>query len=277
MEKEQELLFGTEELAKHLKGFLLAESSLAKGLLSEKLDQRSEQSKVLLGSCCQTAVAITKLCDEWKYFYSDAVILSRAFIEKIINFCYLLVCDKNEFDSFFKHTVQKSYRKLDRSISIGDLNLKMKFCGNIDLENSPLLKESLEEYTSKSGKEKTHWTSVSLENRIKLLSDRTNLNIGFFMMNTLIIYEDASESLHGTLYGCSYYTGAYEPNLDTTNPSEVEKNALKKVALLHWQLGLLFHETIILISEKNKINDILQGSKKNYKNVFGLMKRILEK
>ena len=270
-------LFGTKELTKHLQGFLLAESSLVKGLLSQELDSRTNQIKVVLGSCCQSATAIAKLCENSEYFYAEAIVLARGFIEKIVNFCYLLVCDEDEFNRFLKHTVQKSYRKLDRSIRVSGVELNVKFNGKIDINSNPLLKEALEEFTSEKGKEKTHWTTVNLENRIRLLAQRTKLNIGIFLLNTLSIYEDASESLHGTLYGCSFHTWAYEPNIDYTNSAEVERNTQKKISLLFLQLGSLFHEAIILLSEKNEIQEVLKGSKENNKNALKLMKSLFEK
>ncbi|HEB13488.1 MAG TPA: hypothetical protein ENI13_00735, partial [candidate division CPR3 bacterium] len=194
-------LFGTKDLTKQLHDFLLAESNLIKGVFSQKLDSKAEQIKVVLASCCNTATAIAKLCKNSEYFYAEAIVLARAFIEKIINFCYLLICDEEEFNKFLKHTVQKSYRKLDRSTQVGTLKLGMKFQGKIDIDSNPLLKEALEEFTSEKGKEKTRWTTKNLEKRIEIIFQRTSLNIGIFMLNTLSIYEDASETLHGTLYG----------------------------------------------------------------------------
>lgn len=269
-------LFGTKELNKQLCGFLLAESSLIKGVLSQKLDSRTEQIKVVLASCCNTATAIAKLCENSEYFYAEAVVLARAFIEKVINFCYLLICDEEEFNDFLKHTIQKSYRKLDRSIQVGTLKLDMKFQGQMDLNSNPILKEALAEFTSAKGKEKTHWTTKNIEKRIEILSQRTNLNIGIFMLDTLSIYEDASETLHGTLYGCSYHTWAYEPNINHKNPQEVEKNTQKKISLLFLQSGSLFHEAISLLNEKNKISEILVASQENIKNAVELLEDNLE-
>jgi hypothetical protein len=274
---DKEKSFGTEEVRNSIKGFLIAQSSIIHYLFSQhKLDQRTEQIKVLLGSCCQTASAIAKLSDNPGFFLAECIILARAFMEKIINFCYLLVCDSDEFERFIKHTVQKSYRKLNRSMTVGDIKLGVKFTGKIDINSNKLLKESLEEFTSERGREKTHWTTVNLKDRIRIISERSKLNPHGFMMNLLSIYDDASEALHGTLYGCSFHTGAYEPNIDQNNPVEVKLNIEKNITLLLWGLGIAFHQGILLLSEKNDIKEIAEKSTHNFENSFELIEKALE-
>ena len=213
---------------------------MIKAVTSQNLDQRADEVKVVLASSCGTAMAISKLCDDSEYFYSDAVMLARSFIEKVINYCYLQVCEEEEFNNFIKHTIQKSYRRLYRSIKVGDRSLGVKLEQKIDTDSDPVLKDSLEAFTSKRGREITHWTKKTLEERIECIDSETELNIGLFMMNTLSFYEDASESLHGTLYGCSYHTWVYEVGIDHSDPKEILRNTERKVTLLLWQLGLFF-------------------------------------
>jgi DNA-binding transcriptional regulator/RsmH inhibitor MraZ len=268
--------FGTQEVCKNMKAFLLAQSSIIYGLLKNiNLDSRATKLKVVLGSCCQTATAIAKLSDEPQYFLSECTILGRAFIEKIINFCYLLVCDNDEFERFMKYTVQKSYRKLDRSVIVGTSKMQMKFSGSIDINRNRLLQESLKEFTGPKGREITRWTKVKLEDRIRIITEKSKLKGGVFMLNLLNIYEDASEALHGTLYGCAFHIGAFEPNIDKNNPQEVRANIYKRTTLLLWTFGILFHVTVLLLSEKNDIKEAVDKSNQNDEKAHKLMKRVL--
>ncbi|MFC5703212.1 DUF5677 domain-containing protein [Cohnella faecalis] len=95
---------------------------------------------------------------------NDFYMLSRGFVERLVNFCYLLVCDESKYKVFMLHTSQKAYRKLDRSITIPQGSVQIKFSGQQHV-TIPNLQESIDLFTSKSGKEISHWTKVSLDDR----------------------------------------------------------------------------------------------------------------
>ncbi len=251
--------FGYDDITKVMRGHLLIECDIVYQVFkkAKTLDKRSSEVIVLLGSSCQTASAIAKLSERPDVFLGECYILARAFIEKIINYCYLLVCDDDEHGRFIKHTIQKSYRKLDRKVIVGENELSLKHSPIPDCNANPILKDSISEFTSKkSGKEITRWTIMRLEDRIDTIQKNSKLKPIVFMMNVFSIYEDASEAVHGTLYGCSFQGGYYNPNFDHTNPVEVNKSIQKYTTMLLWNLALLFHQAILLISEKNNIDDI---------------------
>jgi hypothetical protein len=113
---------GYDDITNKMRDFLLIECDIVYQVFkkAKTLDKRSSEVIVLLGSSCQTASAIAKLSEHPDVFLGECYILARAFIEKIINYCYLLVCDDAEHSRFIKHTIQKSYRKLDRKIIVGE-------------------------------------------------------------------------------------------------------------------------------------------------------------
>ena len=263
-----------KDFPEDLCGFLIVQSNLIKELLSQDLENRIVDIKIVLASCCNTASAIIRLGEMKEFFYTEAIVLARAFLEKIINFCYLLVCEKNEFDKYLKHTIQKSYRKLNRSIRAGELEIGIKYDRKINIETNPVLKEALEEFTSKRGKEKTHWTKKSLVERIEIISKKTKINPGVFLLSTLTIYDDASETLHGTLYGCSYNTWAYEPNLNHKDRQKTANYSEKNISLLYFKLGFLFHEVISILNRNNKIQKIHKKSIENLKGAVVLLKKL---
>ena len=164
-------LFGTKEIANRISNYLLAQCSIIKGVLSKDLDAKSNEIKIVLASSCNTATAIAKLSEDEDYFYAEAVMLARSFIEKIINFCYLLVCDKDEYAKFRKYNIQKPYRKLERTISIGNEEIKIAYQGKDDYSDNAELKDALDTFTSSKGKEITRWTTKSVNDRIKTLKE----------------------------------------------------------------------------------------------------------
>ena len=101
------------------------------------------------------------------------------------------------------------------------------------------------------------------------------MNIGLFMLNTLSIYDDASESLHGTMYGCSYHTWAYDPSINHLDKEAVKENTLKNITLLCWQLGEMLNETVALLSKNNDLSEFVKASNENSKNTLNIMKAII--
>lgn len=265
-------LFGSKEISRHLSNFLLAQSSILKGVVNQKLDKRAEEVKVVLASACNTATAIAELGKKEEYFYNEAVMLSRSFIEKTINFCYLMVCDDKDFEKFVLHALYKSYKNLDRSRWTEKQKLSIKFKGKTDIENNPKLKKALKFFP----KDKMNWTKLDINKRVNYIGKKTDINIGIFLLNTLSIYSDASEALHGSLYGCSFHTFAFDPTIDHTNNEEVDKNLQKNITLLYWQLGAMIHEVIKFLNKKNKLQEFLEGSSKNNENTLEIMKKIVK-
>jgi len=272
-----EIIFGSADVRRKLKGFLWSQSGIVYNLTKIELSERAENLKIILGSCCQTATAIALLSESPDYFLGECIVLARAFLEKIINFCYLQVCDQEDYDKYISYTVQKSYRKLDRSVTIGEMKLGIKFIGEIDIDSNPLLKKGLEDFTTEKGREKTRWTNKNIEDRIKIICERSKIKPGCLIISLLSIYEDASEALHGTLYGCGFPTGVFIPSFDKENPSELKKYIEKQTALLLWELGIMFHQAILLLGEKNSIEDLIKKSTNNYERSFELMEKALKR
>lgn len=216
---------GYADITNKMRDILLIESDIAYNLFNESktLDKRSSAIIVLLGSSCQTASAIAKLSEHPEIFLGECYILARAFIEKIINYCYLLVCDDDEYQRFFKYAIQKSFRKLDRNITIDEHEIRLKYTGIPDFNSNPILHDAISAFTSKAGKEQKSWTIKNLRKRISTILKNSKLEPVIFMTNVLTIYEDASEAVHGSLYGCSFQGGFYYPNFNRNNLAEGNK------------------------------------------------------
>lgn len=262
--------FGSKELNEVLRTYLFAQTSILKNVVKKRINNKSDKIKVLLASSCNTATAICLLGNENEYFYNEMIILSRGYIEKLINYCYLTVCDEKEYQNYIKHSIQKSYRKLDRSIKVGNHKISVSYSGKEAIKTDRIL-EALNEFTSQHGKEITHWTKMSIEERLNVISEKTKINIGIFMLNTLSIYEDASESLHGTLYGASFHTWKYQPNIKSLE--DINKNTFKNSSLLFLQLGSMINEIIAHIGTFIELNDFVSPSIKNTLNATELLKK----
>jgi hypothetical protein len=228
--------FGSRELSQQLREFLLAESSILKGACQNRFSGRAAEAIVVLASCCNNASAIAMLGQKESYFCNEAFILARAFVERLVNFCYLLVCDKPEYQSFLKFSLQKGYRKLDRHFSAGDKMVGIKYTGKIEPNIVPGLSDALKDFTSERGREITHWTIASISERLGIISQRTSINVKLFMVGMLWIYEDASEACTGRCTVLPFTQAHSNPASITMTPRDLMR---KPIRIGHYSTGNL--------------------------------------
>lgn len=99
----------------------------------------------------------------------------------------------------------------------------------------------------------------------------------FFRLSKIQYYSDASEALHGSLYGCGYGIGAFDPEFDRNKPEELDKKLYKDSACNLLHLGMLIHETFTLINYSTDIKSIWEHSYDNRVVALNLNFHILEK
>ena len=179
-------------------------------------NQRIQSLYHLLMSIYITGNAINLLA--LNNFLSESYMLARALLEKLINYMYVLVCEEDEYQKYLNYTKQKGYRILNRSFQVGDQKAELKWSGSVNLDDNPELRDAVNQFTSGKGKAIPRWTSLSLAKRLAIVRDKSNVKIEGLMLSTLGIYDDASEALHGTLYGSAFHFGFFEGKI----PRKVE-------------------------------------------------------
>ena len=154
----------------------------------------------------EDAISIRLLCENGRT--NQAYIVSRALLERVTNFCFLQLCTDAEFSDYVDYSLNKAGRSFDRSIEVnGQVKARISLRGG-DFTLPPEVCAAIAKFTSERGREKTRWTNVSLPDRAAVIEAKLG-NTGLFM-SLLAIYADASEALHGTLYGAVFHLGAYE-------------------------------------------------------------------
>jgi len=154
----------------------------------------------------EDAISVSLLCENGRT--NQAYIISRALLERVTNFCFLQLCTDAEFSDYVDYSLNKAGRSLDRSIEAnGQIKARIALNGG-DFELPPEIAAAIAKFTSERGREKTRWTNVSLPDRAAVIEAKLG-STGLFM-SLLTIYADASEALHGTLYGAAFHLGSYE-------------------------------------------------------------------
>lgn len=242
--------------------------------------ERIAKTAVLLLSAGQTGTAILQLATQTDTFSTQTAMLSRAFMETITNFCYAGVCDENEYRAFELHPIYKHYHNIESlriEDDLGDYvsNIATKKDKQTKFKQIPIVKEALEIFSET--KTYLSWTRKNLNQKIEVLREWGKFLDVFFTINKIQYYADASEALHGSLYGCTYNLGSFDPDFDLTKKDELEKKIYKDNTCILLHLGMLIHESFTLISYSDDIKELWEHSYNNRGKALNLLFHVLEK
>lgn len=231
---------------------------LGKLSFNSKSKKRLNTIYPLIDSIRTSAHSVTILIR--KGLMTESFILGRAFLERLVNACYLLVCEKNEFDDYVEFSMQKVQRSLEtRKTAFEAIG---KEVDAPDLSSIPIVGKGLEKFTSARGKEITRWSTLNIEKRIEYVKNKNaKFNNAIFLAISRYIYEDASEAVHGTLYGALFHTGLFYG----TRSKEAGENYLNSLRQnLYLVLGLLVEGLIVVASKETTSKNLVAQSKANF-------------
>lgn len=260
--------------------FFASQLMLLKEVIPRIGDDRLGKAATLLVSCGQTGAALHQLSAQTDTFTGESIMLARAFIEKVTNFCYVSICDEKEYQAFLLHPVYKYYHKVGAPTMEDDIdfvleNVEARRKRQEELKALPVVREALSIFSEV--KRHLNWTKKSLGERIDVIEEWGKLMDVFFTLSKLEYYSDASEALHGSLYGCTFDAGIFNPDFDHRKEGEVEKKLYKDNACVLLHLGMLVHESFTLISYTDDIRELWEYSYKNRGNALSLLFHILGK
>lgn len=260
--------------------FFASQLTLLQGVLPKIQEDRLAKAATLLISCGQTGAALHQLAAQTDTFTGECIMLARAFIEKITNFCYVSICDDAEFRAFILHPIYKHYHNLgaptmEEDIDFAVENAEARKKRQEEYKKLPIVQEALTIFSETKGH--LNWTKKTLGQRIDAIMNWGKLLDVFFTLSKLEYYSDASEALHGSLYGCTFNLGLLQPGFDFQKEGELEKKLYKDNACVLLHLGMLVHESFTLISYSTDIRDFWDCSYMNRGNALSLLYHILGK
>jgi hypothetical protein len=230
-------------------------------------------------SAGQTGAALVQVAAQTDTFTTQSVMLARAFMEKLTNFCYAGVCDESEFRRFVLHPVYKQYHNTARlKMEDGFDNIEETKTARKQqqekLKQRAIVQEALQ--LSSETNARMNWTKKTMDERIAVVQQRGKLTDVMFTLNKIQYYADASEALHGSLYGCTYHLGMLDGEFNPTDSDMLNKKLYRDNAAVILHLGMLVHECFTLISYSCKLEEIWEHSYKNRNLALQLLLHILE-
>ncbi|MEH6659948.1 DUF5677 domain-containing protein [Leeuwenhoekiella marinoflava] len=174
-----------------------------------KESERQEELKVIGPLCVgivESAKSFILLAENGHY--RDAFVTSRTLLETIINVSYMCAIGTDATEKANRHALQKTKRDLERKLEIEGILIEQTFQPTDLFLANPKLKEALEEFTSKKGREITSWTQESVIKRIEIITDKYGVKpSNFLKLPFYHIYRHSSEIAHGSYFGMLYIKG----------------------------------------------------------------------
>jgi 8-oxo-dGTP diphosphatase len=143
------------------------------------------------------------------------------------------------------------------------------------LKEIPIVQEALALFSET--RSNMNWTKKTMSQRIDALQSWGKMMDVFFTLSHIGYYSDASEILHGSLYGSTHGIGSFEPGFDPTDNEGREKRTYKESTCMLLHLGMLVHEVFTLINYTSDIKKIWDHSYRNRNTALNLLFHVIEK
>lgn len=163
----------------------------------------------LLDSISESAESLRTLASSLKL--RDSYVIARVIYETSVNACFLLTNPEAISERAHAHAKQKALRNLTRAIELaGDVIFEFKPQGAEEFLGNSQHQAWLSEFTSRSGREITSWTPENVQQRLEAVYLKFGESKTRGLAFGLLLYRNASEIAHGTLFGTLFSWGAME-------------------------------------------------------------------
>lgn len=212
-----------------------------------------------LTRCCHAAlkrggwwsrVAHVGLCVvEDSYSFVEAVaagriraahMLARATFEGSLNTMRIAIGGEEVADRASRHAYQKFFRSLDRSTELNGTEVNLKWTPPAGLQPTQKLLDAIEEFTHKSGTEKTGWIDENVQDKMSIVATANGGRSDILLQMAMTgCYRHASEVIHGTLCGALHSFGESGPPTDAASASDPRPGRRAEQVTIHGQSVLV--------------------------------------
>lgn len=225
-------------------------------------DEKVNQIRSLLLSVSSTWWVISYCWKQPLYFPSEWTMLARSFVEKIVNFIYLIYCDGSEFEKFLIHPYYRQFHNLKMKIKARDLSIWIKYYWIEEYKKIPIVARALEVF--KEDNPRLDWTKNNISKKIELINNEKIGNAANLLLNKLTIYSNASEALHWSLYWITNHLWIFDPTVNSSNKDDVYINIVKNLILMFTNLTFLSNEIFISLNKLNLVD------RKNFQELYDI-------
>jgi hypothetical protein len=136
---------------------------------------------------------------------NDLYIIYRALLERIVNLEFALICSDEEYADFMDYSTSRGIRSMNRVIKSGETKIEVSYQGDFKMTED--MQKAVDKFTGTKGNPKTRWNKLTMQERIERISELHPDHNLSGLAALMMIYDDASEALHGTIYGSVFDLG----------------------------------------------------------------------
>lgn len=257
--------------------FLAEQTVLLYACSTENLEGRFADSFIVLASAVTTLSSINELATSNIRYSTEILMLSRAALEKMTNYMYVSISSEEEYKRFTLYPFYRSYHNLKRQKFNSTDKLTIEYSHIENIKDLPQFKEALNLFSDTNPRMKWSKAHKTIDEKLAFISKSAKMPSFIFLLNSLLIYGDASEALHGNLYGATSMLGVYEPPF-TKNGAEADKKIKGQLTMLYFSLGNMVNSLITWIAknhlESQKIQDLAEQSNASREKIFKALKKV---
>lgn len=213
------------ELTIELRGLLEAQTRLLDGLIQKIVSPKAEEPRLaseialvvpmMIQSLGVSSHSILRLSETIDMAMRDCFGIARSSCELAVNVCFIAASEPAVAERARRHASQRLYRSKGTQRTIAGMRFHVRDTALPEAATIPGLAEALREFEGKKGYEQD-WTPVKVEKRIekvKIVSSAAAISLAG---SVFAIYKNASELLHGSFAGVTYFWSASNMRPATT-------------------------------------------------------------
>lgn len=212
-------------------------------------------------------------------FSNQSYVIYRALLEKIVTVLYLQVAPEEIFGDYMRYPLHKSYQKTQKDVRVKTKTGEVGYRSvtTVDLSEYPQMQEAVNRFTSRSGKPQTRWTNSSIASKVSHIKQSGIFDTAVLELLISYMYDDASEALHATLYGCLFHLDVFEArNLYLPEP-DPDEHLQERLFLSSWLGAVVMFQVVEWVLGQTDQKELLEEAKVMDGMIRERMKRALDK
>jgi hypothetical protein len=203
-----------------------------------------------------SASSLLRLTEPIDDHVRDCFSISRSILETAVNLTYIAAMGDEFAERAPLHSLQRSVQDLERGLTIGGLEFHHRARALDNPDEVPGLRSEIERLaraeTERSMSQR--WTLLSVPQRITAVIEQFDMKVGGTLAHAYFyIYANASEILHGSVYGC-----LLSPE-GTIRERDVARHDHAITLLL--ASGMVINEAITAIGTVHRLGDVMEVAK----------------
>jgi uncharacterized protein DUF5677 len=207
----------------------------------------------LLRSLEVSISSLLRLTSKTDEHVRDCFSISRSIVETSINAAFIAAGGKSAAEEARKHSLRRSYQDLEHRLDIGSIALGHRSKALDDPDRLEDMRRTLEKMNVDLTTQRREWTHLSAPKRLEVVLEKLGDHVANLLAYSyFMIYREASEVLHGSIYGCFLSHGGTMVDQDLALHDTTVK--------VLFASGISFNRAISAIGKAHNLPDVYQAA-----------------